>query len=242
MPLSVGDWVYVPASRFGIENGTHAVVKAQVSAVQDRSFAVHLAGGGQSGLISTGYAHRDVGVLVVTVGDFATEAATLTPLTKSVVQYLRLLLPDDMVRSVFVRGFDEFKAAWTLLAGASTHVVIVGHGDGDGLLFGTTGAVTAAGEIAAAVTDRPREYLMLACRTGRAEFAKAFSLAAGCRTLVAPFNSVHAATAAQFATTYFGERFLGGRTEKAAFNKLSEISSLGEARYRYWKAGQFEGR
>ena len=241
MAVTVGDWVYVAASLIG-EDSDHAMVRRNVSATQNRSFKVERSDGTESSLISTGYAHADVGVFVITVGDFDTEEATLKPLSKSVLQYLRLLLPDDMVRAVFVRGKPELVKAWTTYAAAYTHVVVIGHSNGAGLVFGAESAHVPAADLASIVAGTKREYLFLACKSGRAAFGRPFSEGTGCGSLVAPFNSLHAAVAAQYAGLYFGERFLGGRTEKAAFNAVREVSTLATARYRFWKDGQFEGQ
>lgn len=244
MHLKVGDSVWVPAVKLGLADSDHALVRRDIRVVTRRSFQVDVLLGQQqlSQSMSVAFAQRDVGVLILTIGDFETEERTLGPLSRSIEEYLRLLLPDDMLRSVFVRGEKELETAWAKHAGACSHVVVIGHCDGKGMWFGADDKIVSARRLSEIMTGKRREFVAAACMAGRAEFAKRFSEATEtCVSLVAPFASVHAAQAASFTMSYFSERWLGGRSSKVAFNRLRSTESFVEARYRFWSDGTWEG-
>ena len=109
------DEVYVSTALTAEDDAPHALVLRKVSAVEGRCIRVETNAGGVSEPFAAGRAYKKsgaVGVLVLTVGDFATESGVLEPLRKTVLQYLRLLLPDDLVFSVMVRGQEELAEAW----------------------------------------------------------------------------------------------------------------------------------
>jgi len=90
--------VYVPRARLGLAvDEPSAFLRAKIRKVVDRSIVVDLPGGTESKPIASSAAHANVGVTIVRVGDFDTEGTLLDPLAKSLLQFCRLLLPDDMV-------------------------------------------------------------------------------------------------------------------------------------------------
>jgi hypothetical protein len=166
------------------------------------------------------------------------EAALLDPLSKSVLQFCRLLVPDDQVASIKVRSVAELRAYWVRNHRAYTHVVLVGHGDKDCLGFGVDGEVNMEGleNLFKYRGANPKSFISLCCKTGFADFGKAFSGFAVCKSFAAPFNSVHGATASQFCQTMLTWSLLEGRTTMVAFKRARE-SVPGAVSFRLWKNG-----
>ncbi len=237
--LKVGDFVYVPCAAVPelVDRDT-ALYRAEVVAVERRSVRVKLPNGASSELIGTSRVHKDVGILVIEVGDFATEAALLDPLAKSVLQFIRLLVPDDQVRAIKVRSRDELQKFWLTNQAAFSHVVLIGHGGTDALGFAVDGDVAAADVINTfAVVGAPsKTFISLACKTGYATFGGKFSRSQICKEFIAPFHSVHGAIASQFCQTFFTSHFLEGRSAKVAFNH-ARTNVPGGVSFRLWTKG-----
>lgn len=221
----------------------HALVKGAVTAVNNRTLTVDLPYGIGSVDIASSAVHLDVGICLIRIGDFDTEATLLDPLAKSILQYLRLLIPDDQIRQFSVRTKEEFLQIYEREAPGHSHFVIVGHGTADSLLFAMGGRAKAqdlADELAEHCTV-PSTFINLCCETGKAGFGKKFSESDICKELIAPLGSLHGAVASQFLQTLFGYHFLEGRTLKVAF-KNSREQVPGGAAFRLWRDGKFEGK
>lgn len=242
--LRSGDTVYVPCSAFPelADLGT-ALYRTEVVMATKKSVTVKLPDGAASAKIGVGRVHRDVGILVIEIGDFESEAATLDPLAKSVLQFCRLLVPDDQLRKITVRSQSELKAYWSLNAGAYTHVVLIGHGDTDILAFAVDGDVNAAalGTLFSVSSARPKTFISLACKTGYKSLGGEFSKLTICKDFIAPFHSVHGAVASQFCQTFLTLHLLDGRTTKVAFNKARTSVPAGVS-FRLWHNGELHTR
>lgn len=237
--LAVGDRVYVPCMLVPQLSGQDtALYKTKIVSRNGKSACVELPGGAVSQSIGVSRLHADVGILIISIGDFQTETALLDPLSKSVLQFCRLLLPDDQVAGVKIRSVAELRAYWLKVHRAYTHVILIGHGDKDCLGFGVDGDVDMSG-LEALFKYRgakPKSFISLCCKTGYAEFGKAFSCFPVCKNLTAPFNSVHGATASQFCQTMLTWMLLEGCTTKVAFKK-ARSSVPGAVSFRLWKNG-----
>jgi hypothetical protein len=211
-----------------------------VRAARDRTVFVDRDDGTTVGVPSS-KTHADVGVLVLSIGDLVTETSLIDPLSKSVLQYLRLLLPDDQVRREQIRTVAELSEVWRVNHGMASHVVLVSHGRPDAVRFVDPGWVRAAGfcQVLDQPGVTPKEFISLACQTGRAEFAKAFSNSASCRSFLGPFQSVHGALASQYCQAYFTARFLGGQSTKVAFRTAAKGIAVG-THFRLWRDGTHE--
>lgn len=240
----MGEIVYVPVGRLaeGV-TAPFALVRGPVLAAQNRTLTVDLPFGIGAVHIASSAVHRDVGVCVIRIGDLETEDTLLNPIAKSVLQYLRLLVPDDQVKYVALRTTDELYSVYESVAPSFTHIVLVGHGADGNLLFscGQREAGSQLGSSLSALHDQPRMFMSLCCNTGRADFAKVFSQSPCCGALVAPFGALHGAVASQFLQTFFGYHFLEGRTFRVAF-KNARRNVPGGATFRIWQNGDFEGR
>lgn len=240
--LNVGEEVYVPVRRFDKNASLHySIAKGKVQSIIERSVVVELPSLGAQ-RVAASAVHRNVGILVLRIGDFRSEDTLLDPLTKSLLNYCRLLVPDGQLLNLEIRTWDEFEAVIAEHHTAYTHVVIVGHGN-DGCLCFVPEAHRTSREIVTFMDKqgvRNKVFLSLCCHTGNAGFAKTFSRSGFCSALIAPLGPVHGASASQFAQTYFAYHFLDGKTQKVAFNKARKHTP-GATKFRYWENGQFEG-
>lgn len=239
MTLKVNDSVYVPCVAFPeLSNYDTALYKTKVLSTQKNSVSVQLPGGIASAYIGSSRVHKDVGILLIEIGDFATESATLDPLAKSILQFCRLLVPDDQLRSVKVRGREELRKFWHLYQGAYSHVVLIGHGGEDLLSFEVDGDVK-TGDIAGILKvkkAKPKLFISLACKTGFKSFGGVLSKETICRDFLGPFHSVHGALASQFCQTFLVSHLLDGKTTKVAFNH-ARLSVPGGVSFRHWHKG-----
>lgn len=237
--LKAGDTVYVPCSAFTeLEDHETALYKTKVSSVVGNTVTVNLPKGVLSSPIGVGRVHRDVGILLIEIGDFDSEAGTLDPLAKSVLQFCRLLVPDDQVRQLKVRSKAEIAKFWKINEAAYSHVIIVAHGDKDLLGFAVDGDVKLP-DLTPVFKKRGAKskiFISLACKTGFQAFGGEFSRETICRAFIGPFHSVHGATASQFCQSFLTSHFLDGRTTKVAFNHARACTS-GGVKFRLWNKG-----
>ena len=238
--LQVGETVYIPRARLGLKVDTQSAFwRTTVSAKSDRSITVTLPNG-QYSTVAASAVHRRVGLLVVRIGDLgSSETTLLDPLAKSVLQYLRLLLSDDFVSIVEVRGLDELTTYWERHHAAYTHVIIVAHGRNDGVRFAVDGWVgpDTLGSRLPACQPEPKSVISLCCRTGYADFSRELSNAQVCEAIVAPFHDVHGAVASQFCQTLFAYHMLQGETFRVAF-KHARGAVPGGSVFRMWSQGE----
>lgn len=237
--LQVDETVYVPCSRVvGLDSTGVALYRTKVAEVRERSVRIRMRGGGESEWIGSAVVHREVGILVVNIGDFETESTLLDPLAKSIAQFCRLLVPDDQIRSIRVRSLDELKGFWVTNQRAYSHVIWVGHGSETGLKFAVDGwqdASNLSDELR--VRGAPKKtYISLCCKTGYKSFGGTMSEATICRHFIGPFHSVEGAVASQFCQTFLTSHFLDGRTAGVAFRHARE-SVPGSASFRLWNSG-----
>lgn len=237
----IGEQVLVPASRLAEpDNQPFGLMPRQVLAQDARSVCVDDGAGGQVNVASRLVHSRTLGLLVLRVGDLTTETTLLDPLAKSVLQFVRLLLPDNDVRAVNIRTLEELHAHWSSYHGSTSHVVLVGHGSNTSLSF-LAGAVPAkdlaSGLLALAPQTPPKTWISLACLTGRAGFARPFSQSAICRDLVAPYTSVHGAAASQFCQSLLAEHLLDGYELPYAYRRAVKTASGGRS-FRRWRDGK----
>lgn len=145
---------------------------------------------------------------------------------------------------VELRTLSELDAHWQTYHGATSHVILIGHGSSSSINFVDTGAV-AGGVIAErlhglAPETQPKWFISLACLTGRADFAKRFSESPLCREIIAPFRSVHGATASQYCQALLTEHLLGGKEMRYAHARVAKRVIEG-GRFRRWRNGEMRG-
>ncbi len=241
-----GESVWVPRGRLGQDPAAHPLpfVQGTVVSVLARSVEITVPGCEAPKIVAVSAVHRHLGILSIRIGDFATEATLLDPLAKSVGQFCRLLLPDDYVRIFGLRSLDELTTFRSCYQPLATVVIMMGHGSPSAITFGVGGSVSGEGLAnrlqTASPGATPKVFISLACQTGQAAFARAFSAWGGCTALLAPFHSIHGAVASQFSQTFLAYHLLDGKTVKVAFNRARERVA-GAASFRMWAGGVLLG-
>lgn len=140
--FAVGDNILVPAAQLpNPDRQPFALVQKVVLGQNQRSVRVNDGQGGTVDVASRLVHGSGLGFLVLRIGDLNTETALLDPLAKSVLQFLRLLIPDGDLRSLTLRTTTELEAHWASNHGGTSHVVLIGHGSATSLSFVGDGAV-----------------------------------------------------------------------------------------------------
>lgn len=235
--------MYAPIYRYSKgDQAPFALARGIVRAVDNRSCDVELPYGLGTMRIASSQLHADVGVCIVRIGDFKTEQSVMDPICKSILNFLRLLLPDDHVRLVGLRTAGELEEFFQLYASAYTLWIIVGHGTKQGHLCFTRGQKSGASELATTLAPHasaPKTFLFLSCHTGLSAFAKSFSSETSlCHTLIGPTGALHSAIASQFAQTFLSYLYLEGRAPGIAFNLATRLVPT-STRFRLWRKGSF---
>lgn len=233
------DKVFVPSSKFEeLTSYPTAFYETTVAEVVGKRLKVNLPGGATSDWIGSSLCHRNVGILILTIGDLETEPALLDPLAKSVLQFCRLLADDSFVKSYKVRSLNELQFVWNKEQAVCSHVILIGHGAPDSLMFRVGGNVSPQQfDTATRIWGAPKKtFLSLCCKTGYQGFGGVFSKAAICEHFIAPFHSVHGAVASQFCQSFLAYHFLDGETVGVAFRHAREATPGGTS-FRLWENG-----
>jgi hypothetical protein len=240
--FQIGEEVLVPAAKLASpDQQPFALMPKTVLAKSDRSVRVDDGAGGAVDIASRLVHSSSLGFLVLRIGDLSTETTLLDPLAKSVLQFLRLLVPDTDVRSVGLRTLAELREHWGAYHGSTSHVIMVAHGSSTGLTFVGDGEVRAT-DIANALEQTaprtsPKTFVSLACLTGRADFGRQFSQNPICRDFIGPFQSVHGAAASQFVQSLLTEHILAGVEMPYAYDRVAK-GLVGGRRFRRWRNGE----
>lgn len=241
--LRIGEHVYVPT--FKIENyrGDGFLTHVHVEIKEFEKNSAIFFYNNVRHKVSKSFCYRDVGVLLITIGDFSTEDTTLDPLRKSVFNYLKLIVDTELIRELKVRSLKEIDIFWKKHHPNYSHVIVIGHGEGDGILFVTESekcdcAVDAEKFMSQFSVDgmRSKIFINLVCHSGRSVFAREASKFEFCEGFICPFDAVHSAISSQFLQTFFALHFLQGRTVQVAFKKAIKMI-VGAVKFRYWKNG-----
>jgi hypothetical protein len=235
-----GDFVYVPRIRGKMDlNTASAIMRVKIVEINGRSAKVILPTGELSEFISTSAMTNEIGVFVVEIGDYESEETTLHPLMKSVQDFFDLLLAGDEVVYRTIRSLDELSYFWKEHDNYKnkSHIILIGHGKDNAIRFGNkwispeeiNDALMVEGLI-------PKHIISLCCETGKADFAKKISELPICKSVIAPFHSIHALDASQFCQTYFDYAFLHGRTLGVAFKNARKVTFTPS--FRMWENGK----
>jgi hypothetical protein len=238
--LKAGEKVFVPRVLVG-EDEEHlsAFYHGEVASVtEEPSFSIYLRDGKISGPLHPKFAHRSLRVLLLTIGDYATEHSLLKNLTNSIHSYFKLLLPDEELRSYSLRTIDELRYLWEQDKDLTSHVVILGHGSPSAIRFGLNDID--ANTVLSSLTpgDQAKQILSVCCHTGSASFAESFSKKRRIvQSFIAPEHPVQGAIASQFCQTYFAEQFLRGLGSYDAWRSARK-STPGSNAFVFWSRGK----
>lgn len=234
--LVVDDRIFVPASMLDAADVPSAFIKSRVLEVADRS--IRLSFRGQDHWIASSKCQRNIGLIIICIGDLDTETTLLDPLSKSVTQFCRLLASDDYVRFYKLRSVAELQAIWARDHAAYSHVILIAHGNGSGVKFAVDDwrAASHLETILDIAAVAPKHFINLACQSGQAALGKPFSRLAVCDSYIGAFHSVHGAIASQFLQSFLIHHLLQGETTKVAFRHARSRVSGGTS-FRLWRSG-----
>jgi hypothetical protein len=237
--LKIDDCVFVPTSVLTKDvQSPSAFYKTKVLDIENRSVRVDV-GGGESELVATSKCQRNIGIGIFAVGDLQSEPTLIDPLSKSVLQFSRLLSSDDYVSFHKLRSIGEFSEIWKLYHTNYSHVVIIGHGSGAAMKFAVDGWAEPSALIDAIGIQgvEGKTVVNLSCELGKAAYGKPFSKMAVCNEFIAPFHSVHGAIASHFVQSFLIYNLLHGETSKVAFRHARE-GVAGATSFRMWRKGE----
>lgn len=242
--FKAGDTVYAPVFRITNDtDGIHAVKKGTVKSVSGRSCTVDLGGSYGVKSLASALLHSNVAVCIVRIGDLQSELSLLDPICKSILNFLRLVLPDDQVTLMELRSRGEFEHLFRVNGRAYRHWIIVGHGTSAGELSFFHNIKVPADELAGTIQPHltePGNFIFLSCHTGKSAFGKRFSQNRRvCGSLIAPTGTLHGAVASQFAQTLLSFHFMEGRTIAVAFNKAAQHIPTA-TNFRLWQSGELK--
>ncbi len=190
--IQIDDQVYVCPNRLPtLPDQGNAFFKGNVVGKQERSVRIGMPDGTHSDLIATRFVHHRVGVAVFQIGDIVSEATLLDPLSKTVLQYCRLLFGDDVyVRQFKVRSAAELNELYrTQSFHPYEHIIFIGHGSEKGYLRSAIDQILSTDNLITIFSQNnpsPWHFLFLCCYLGRAAFAKQFLQENCCKSMVAP--------------------------------------------------------
>ena len=237
MPFEIGDEVYVPRTRLGLDpNAPSPFYRTTIREREKRSVRVDLPGGQLSELVATKSISDSFGVLILRIGDFR-EHELLDPLAQSIFNYSSMLLPGDSVRLVQIRTIREFILIWREQHGTCKQLIIIGHGYEGGLMFGDKEvSVRRFRRMLEEPDPSPKEVISLACNTGYTKMGRGVSQSPAVSHFVAPFQSVHGCVASVFASTFLHERLLAHHSARVAY-KHAKKDLVGGAKFRLFENG-----
>ena len=234
------DKAFVPVSKIeGMENYHSALYETRVLEITDRTVKISLPEGKEQWIASS-LVQKNIGILVLEIGDLETETSLLDPLAKSVLQYCRLLLPDDYVRSYKIRSLNELSIIWQKEKDIYSHIVLIGHGRKDGILF-MNQEIIHPDQFSDHLTNSNTQkiFISLCCQTGYQNMGGNFSKIIDVYShFIAPFHSIHGAAASQFVQTFLAFHILKGNTVKTAFNNAYKTPD-GKT-FRLWEKGELK--
>lgn len=242
MTLSIGEIVHVPSAKAGLDASyPFAMVSGRIVELNGTKIKISLPRGEVSIPIAIGLARKKLGILIVQIGDMATEETLLIPLRKSILQYTRLLLSDDFIKCITVRSTDELGYFWKKEHALISHVVLIGHGSADSIQFGENKKVLATelGDLLKVDEQvvEAKQFISLCCKTGGASFGKIISTGRMCEVFIGPSGVVHAANASQFYQSYLAYHLLSGYKTETAYD-YARVANPGLSEFNLWRKKQ----
>lgn len=239
MRFAINDRVHVPSLKAGLTaDYPYSMASVTVCEVTDRHVRVKLPNGNISEAISQSLLRKRLGLLIIQIGDFESEATLLAPLRKSILQFARLLLNDDYIRTYSVRSAQEFRYVWEKEHPVTSHIILVGHGDATSIKFGPTAQVNAADFIGLLSTDggvvEAKQIISLCCKTGSKSFGGNVSGTPNIEAFIGPSSALHGANASQFCQSYLTYLFLHGYKSSTAY-EYARATNPGASDFTFWR-------
>jgi|ERR1035437_136391 hypothetical protein len=237
--LTVGTEVYIPLPILGLSfDHPSAFYRTKVLELSKKGGQVNVSlPGGGTKWVSANTVYRTIQFLVIMIGDYKTERSLLRPLANCVTSFLRIMIPGDQLIFEAIRTPDELKYIWEQYAEGTSHFVVIGHGEQDGLLFGE-GLKLDAKKLMEILVPRgePKIFLSLCCHTGHEKFAKTISESKAFQAFIGPSEGLHGCIGAQFAQTFFSFLFLSKHLAPFAWQTANDSTPI-KPIFKYWLRG-----
>ena len=162
--FNAGDTGYLPSSL--LPNGNaypSSIYRTTVTQIQAKSVKVRLRDGTDSDWLASSKLHANLGIAIITIGDFDTEETLLNPLAKSILQFSRLLLDDSSVTAIRIRAIGELSAWWSKNQAAYSHIVFIGHGSPTDINFAYGGQRTPTDFQRRVFSTNPSKKAFISC-------------------------------------------------------------------------------
>lgn len=237
--LQVGEEVFVSFASMKLPvDAPSAFYHTHVAAVDRSKPEITVAApNGEFRTVHPKFAFRSVQFLVIAIGDYYSEHSLLRPLHDSVTSFLRILIPGDQLKAYFIRTLEEFAHIWEDHGALTSHVILIGHGADDALLFGKAVRVRAEQfESILASRGEKKIFMSLCCHTGSDSVGAPFSKLGACQCFIAPSDSVHGCTASQFCQTFFSYVLLEAHSPFSAWREACVSTPL-KPSFVFWTRG-----
>ena len=236
--LKQNEDVFVPTSILAKQVPSHsAFFRTKILGIERRSARVDV-GNSETELVALSKCQRNIGIGIFAIGDLETESILIDPLSKSILQFARLLSSDDYVFQYRLRSVSELASIWEKYHKNFSHVIFIGHGNGNAMKFAVDDWTTPSQlEYAIDLQNvEEKSFINLSCSLGKASFGKTFSKLNACSCFIAPFHSVHGAVASHFTQSFLIYNLLHGETNKVAF-RHARYNVAGATSFRMWRHG-----
>lgn len=238
--LKANDKVYVPnltASNYdGSDHPSH--IEATVESIKTSRVYVRY-DDGSIGFFKKADCHRNLGILILTIGDLESEKEMLDSLKESIFYNLKLLLSEKFIECITVRSVNEISAYWQINHSRFSDVIIVGHGNKESIYFAMDQHIKASCLMSAfdIGSDSKTTFINLSCASGNKSFGGIASSFDFCESFIGPKNNVYVPIASQFVQMFFTFRFLDGKRSFTAFSRARK-ALISSSVFSFWKSGK----
>jgi hypothetical protein len=181
--LKKGEEVFVPRALIGANvNAMSAYYRTEIYECEGDGVYLVSDPSGREHSIHARHLLRGQAVALILIEDGKSTTTLLDPLHDSIFQYLKLLLPDEAIRSIRADSVSALALKWDAVKEGVSIVVIIGHGHitGSGIVFALDGLVKAQDFLGCFGVPLDSVYfLSMACYSGQEDFGKPFSGSSG---------------------------------------------------------------
>lgn len=245
--FEVGDRVFLLRKTLELPSDSYSIFYS--TSVEEKrcfrnqySYRVRLPNGEWSGWVNKYKMYRSVGLLVLEVGDFCTENLLLDPLYDGVVSYFRMLLADGELEHYKIRTQSELEMVWTKVEGKISHVVIIGHGERNGISFCDGNKLTGSelGNLldkSSSASSQKKFFFSLCCHTGHEDFGRDFSLSDCCKQFTGPTDAIYGPFGLLYCELFFSQSFINHDSRPTALIQTNDTLSF-MPRFESWMHGR----
>ncbi len=214
-----------------------ALILAEVITCSDTSCIVEYSGIQKECEVSK--VHFKQYIIIICFGDLKNELTNLDPLTKSILQFSRLLYKDsdEYVRFYKIRTHEEFNCLINEIQ-AHNIIILIGHGSSTGI-YGLDSEKCVCGvkdwnELLIDQPLRSKLIISLCCETGSDDFGKEIAKLSSCAAFLAPSRPINSALASQYCQTFLLHHLMDGHSFKVSFDK-TEANTIAHSSFQLFE-------